>query len=261
MSASAAADSGVQLVRRWAVDWLAGRHPEVCEQILAPGYALLIGGYLLGPRETYVPATLEQLARYPGLGLTVHRLVAGAEHVAIEFSEHGASVRLEGREASWSGVAVFRHDGAQLTHCWAEEDYAGRRRQLASGTSDPVAPPAVAPWDVLPGVPDPTGEEAVRAWLARPDLRSAPVVCDDEPFGRHPDRLLDVEDVEVHALFSSGPHVAFAATQTGRHLGGLADDTGQTVRLGLAGIVQTDGGAVVGGRVVRDRLGAGRGLS
>lgn len=79
----APADPGVQLVRRWAVDWLAGRHPEVCEQVLAPEYALLIGGYLLGPRETYVPATLEQLARYPGLGVTVHRLVAGRDHVAL----------------------------------------------------------------------------------------------------------------------------------------------------------------------------------
>lgn len=86
-------------------------------------------------------------------------------------------------------------------------------------------------------------------------------MCDDEPFGQHPDRLLEVESVEVHALFSSGSHVAFAATQTGRHLGGLADGTGQTVRLGLAGIVRTDGASVLSGRVVRDRLGAGRALS
>ncbi len=51
----------VALVRRWAVDWLGGQHPEVCDGILAPDYALLIGGYLLGPREQYVPATLAQL--------------------------------------------------------------------------------------------------------------------------------------------------------------------------------------------------------
>ena len=32
------------LVRRWAVDWLNAQHPQVCAQILAPEYTLLIGG-------------------------------------------------------------------------------------------------------------------------------------------------------------------------------------------------------------------------
>ena len=105
----------LSLVRRWSVDWLNGQHPEVCEQILAPEYNLLIGGFVLGPRADYVPATLVQLGRYPGLVVTAHHLVCGEDRVALVFSEHGASARLEGRPAAWSGVAIFRWDGTKAT--------------------------------------------------------------------------------------------------------------------------------------------------
>lgn len=256
-------DPAVGLVRRWSVDWLNGQHPEVCSQVLAPQYALLIGGYLLGPRETYVPATLAQLSRYPGLVVTTHQLVVSGDHVALVFTESGASARLGGRTAAWSGVALFRAAGGQLTHCWAEEDYYGRRRQLESGVCDPVAPPAPAPWDAVPEPPDPAAEQAVRDWLAGPHLRAADVVCDDEATGQRAERLLEVASCEVSELFSAGEHVAFSAVQTGRYLGGLDgldDVVGQTAVLHLAGLVRVQAGRVVGGRVVRDRLGAARAL-
>ena len=252
----------VALVRRWAVDWLGGQHPEVCDDVLAPEYALRIGGYLLGPRDTYVPATLAQLSRYPGLVLTVHSLVASGDRVAIVFSESGASVRLGGRTAAWSGVSLFRGDG-QLTHCWAEEDYFGRRRQLESGVCDPVAAPAPAPWDTEPLPPDEAAEDVVRRWLDGPDLRAAEVVCDDEATGQPASRLLEVASCQVHELFSAGGHVAFAATQTGRYLGGLDVDgaQGRPAVLHVAGLVRVQGGRVVDGRVVRDRLGTARALA
>lgn len=253
----------VGLVRRWAVDWLGGQRPEACEPLLAPEYALLIGGYLLGPREQYVPATMAQLSRYPGLVVTVHQLVASGDRVAIVFSESGASVRLDGRAAAWSGVSLFRSDGARLTHCWAEEDYYGRRRQLDSGRCDPVERPAPAPWDTPPDSADEQAEQVVRGWLGHPDLRSAPVVCDDEATGQPAHRLLDVQEHEVHELFSAGEWVAFSAVQSGSYLGGLAgleSHQGQPARLNLAGLVQVRDGRVIGGRVVRDRLGTARAL-
>lgn len=258
-------DPAVALVRRWAVDWLNGQHPEVCEHILAPDYALLIGGYLLGPRATYVPATLAQLGRYPGLVVTTHQLVVSGDRVAVVFSESGASVRLGGRTAAWSGVALFRSDGRRLTHCWAEEDYYGRRRQLASGVCDPLAPPAPAPWDTTPLPADRGAEQVVRAWLTGPVAPGAPagVVHDDEATGRPAHRLLEVAGCEVAELFSAGEHVAFSAVQTGAYAGGLdgLDDLlGAPLRLGVAGVVQVRDGRVTGGRVVRDRLGAARAL-
>ena len=261
-------EPAVELVRRWSVDWLNGQHPEVCEQVLAPEYTLRIGGFLLGPRETYVPATLAQLARYPGLVVTTHQLITDGDRVAVWFSEHGASVRLGGRTAVWSGVSIFRRDGATLSACFAEEDYYGRRRQLDSGVSDRVDAPAVAPWDTRPAPADPAAEAAVRDWLNEPDPRSATVVCDDEHVGQPAERLLKVAGCEVHELFSSGDQVAFHVAQTGTYLGGLdlgtpegADDAvGREAVLELAGIVTVTDGQVVGGRVIRDRLGLTRAL-
>ncbi|MCW2614797.1 MAG: hypothetical protein JWN08_1791 [Frankiales bacterium] len=254
----------VAAVRRWSVDWLNGQHPEVCEDVLSEGYTLRIGGFLLGPRETYVPATLAQLARYPGLCVTTHSCVTDGTHVAISFSEHGASARLEGRAAAWTGVSVFRFDGERLDACWAEEDYAGRRRQLAGGVADPVLPPATAPWDELPRPADPAAEQVVRDWLSGPDLRAVPVVCDDEHLGHPAERLLDVSGVEEHVLFSAGDQVAFHVAQTGTYLGGLEDCEGAAGRsavLEVAGVVTVTGGRITGGRVVRDRLGTARALA
>lgn len=253
----------LRLVRRWSIDWLNGQHPQVCEELLAPGYTLTIGGYVLGPRSSYVPATLAQLARYPGLVVTAHQTVCAGDRVALVFSEHGASSRLAGRAATWSGVALFRAEGAALAGCFAEEDYYGRRRQLAAGQADPVDPPAVAPWDQQAAPADPAAEQVVRDWLSGPDLRSAPVVCDDEGTGQIAQQLLEVHGCRVDELFSAGDQVAFHARQTGRYLGGLEgleDAVGRAGALELAGVVTVRGGQVVAGRVVRDRLGTGRAL-
>ena len=253
----------VSLVRRWSVDWLNGQHPEVCEQILAPEYNLLIGGYVLGPRQDYIPATLVQLGRYPGLVVTAHHLVCSQDRVALVFSEHGASTRLEGRAAAWSGVAIFRWDGQVLTGCMAEEDHYGRRRQLGDGRPDQVDRPMVAPWDQRAGRPDAAAEQVVRDWLAGPDLRGAPVVCDDEGTGQLATHLLEVESCRIDELFSSGDQVAFHAGQSGHYLGGLEgldDLVGRSAATELAGLVTVRDGRIVAGRVVRDRLGTARTL-
>lgn len=255
--------SVLPLVRQWAVDWLNGRHPEVCEQMLTPDYSLLIGGYTLGPRDVYIPATLTQLARYPGLVVTVHHVVHAVDQVALVFSEHGASARLEGRAAAWSGVALFAGDAAGISRCWAEEDYWARRRQLDSAFADPVAPPAVAPWDTPIADADPGVEAVVRAWLEGPRLRSVPVVCDDEATGQAPVDLLEVQSCRVDALFGAGDQVAFHVGQTGTYVGGLAgldDFVGRQANVETAGIVTVRDGNVVAGRVVRDRLGTVRTL-
>jgi hypothetical protein len=176
----------IDLVRRWAVDWLACANPGVCEEILAPEYAVVIGDHRLGPREAYVEAALEQLRRFPGLGWTVHELIATRGRAAVRLTAHGAS---KGRPAAWRCVAVFRGDAERLSACFAEEDYAARRRQLDSGVCDAIEPPAVAPWSTEPLERDAGAEAVVREWL-----------------GAEPDEL-----------FSAGPRVAFHAA----HVAGL----------------------------------------
>jgi predicted ester cyclase len=247
-------DPLVSLVRRWAVDWLSGNDPSVCDEIMAPSYSILIGGFRLEGRDAYVSGTVGQLNRFPGLGLTIHELIASGDRVALRFTEHGASEKLEGRRAAWGGVALFRWNGRQLTECFAEEDYLSRRRQLDSGECDPIEAPAPAPWNTVPEPPDPVAEDVVRRWLKRGDL--AGVDRDDSWLGHEATIELDDVEADVNDLFSAGNRIAFHGVHRGRFAGAR-----EPMALHLAGLVTVQHGEVVAGRVVRDRLGLQRALS
>jgi len=229
-----------RLAQRFTVDWLDRADASVPPQIMVPGYRVHIGDVELAGLEAYVPATVGQLEQFPGLQLTVHDLVLTEDRLALHFTEHGASTRHDLRAAAWTGVALFAWDGERLTENWTQEDYAARRRQLADGVPDTIAPPAVAPWTTQPAAPDPAAEDVVRAWLPTAHPGSDGVVWDD---GRSVSTLRPRE-VAVAELFSAGDRVAFAATQ----LDGAE-------RLGLAGLVSVAGGVVSGGVVVSDRHG------
>lgn len=249
------------LVRRWAVDWLASADPTVCEEILSPTYRILIGGYVLDGRDDYVRGTVEQLSRFPGLGLTVHEVVCSGEQAAVRFTEHGAAARLGWRPAAWQGVALFRSDGDHLVECFAEEDYWSRRRQLDSGVCDPIEPPAASPWTTVAGEPDPAAEATVRDWLERGELSG--VILDDSWQGRDARIALTDIHTELDALFSAGRQVAFHGVMRGRYAGGLGGEDrnlGTPAVLHLAGVVTAADGRVTNGHVVRDRLGLQRAL-
>lgn len=232
----------IDVVRRWAVDWLASHDPATCETLMADDYTLEIGAVTLQGREAYVTGTMGQLAIFPGLVLTVHDVIANEQNAAIRFTEHGAGTHKGGRTAAWGGIALFESSGGVLTRTWAEEDYLSRSRQLASGEPDVVEPPAVAPWDtpVLP--PDPTAEATVRAWIDA-EMPGDQVVVDDEWLNPDPARRAGRLDLDV--LFSAGSRVAFHGRRT----------TDDGFRLGVSGLVDVDGG-VVTGRLVTDRNGA-----
>jgi ketosteroid isomerase-like protein len=251
----------VGLVRRWAVDWLAGRHPEACPEILAPGYNLLIGGFLLDGRDTYIAGTLEQLDRFPGLGVTVHELITSGDEVALRFTEHGADSRRDGGTAGWGGVALFRWDGSRLSQGFAEEDYLSRRRQLATGECDPIEAPAAAPWNTVAEPADPAAEDVVRRWLDGGDLSA--VDADDSWLGHDAELRLDDVSTELDMCFSASDRVGFHGLQRGRYAGGLpgVEATGAPATLHLGGLVTVRDGKVAGGRVIRDRLGLSRALA
>ncbi len=246
-------------MRRFTVDWLGRADASVCAEIMSPSYSILIGGHTLDGRDdAYVPGTLAQLNRFPGLLLSVQDLWTDGDRVAMRFTEHGPSDADGGRPAAWTGIGLFTWDGAQLTRNVTEEDYHSRRRQLARRVSDPVESPAPAPWAATPEPADPDAEQAVREWLAEGDLTSA--VLDDGWTGQPTPPLLDVTAVEVGELFSAGPRVAFQAVQTGTYLGGLPDTDGREgreARMSVIGMLTVDGGAI-SGRVVRDRVGLRR---
>ncbi len=252
----------VQLARRWVVEYFNGQSDEAARAFIAPGYALEIGDYLFDGRDTqWLPAVRQQFNQFPGMGMTVHQVVAGsgdkADRVAVCFSEHGAAGGPGGKAAAWSGVGIYRARGDQLVGCCAQEDYTTRARQLRAGTTDPVDPPAAAPWDTLPLGSNPQAEAVACAWLAQswPQAQAAVRVDDEHITGQ---RLqFQVETTEVVDMFSSGPDVAFHVRQRGRYVGGMPGvaPRDRVELLNVNGILRVEGGAVVAGRVIRDRGG------
>ncbi|MFN0000149.1 MAG: nuclear transport factor 2 family protein [Burkholderiaceae bacterium] len=254
----------IGLMRRWVVDFFNCHDASVCRDILAPDYVLRIGDHTISGRDAqYIPAVQQQLDQFPGLGMTVHRVLVGQDQIALQFTEHGASGGAGGRVACWSGVALYRSHGLRLVGCVAQEDYMARQRQLKSGMADPIDRPAAAPWDEIAHAPDPQAEAVVRRWLHQSWPPSAKqMVCDDERVADMPPLAFEVTDAEVTDIFSSGAGVAFHVRQTGRYLGGLPGvvASGRAAVLYGAGIVTVVDGEVRPGRVIRDRAGLRRAL-
>ncbi len=258
---TAAADAPMTvlaLMRRWVVDYFNRQDAGACAQFIAPDYTLRIGETVFAGRDAqWLPAVDKQFQTFPGMGMTVHQVLVGSDRVATLFSEHGASGGVGGRMAVWSGVGIYRSNGAQLTNCVAQEDYLTRLRQLKSGVVDPVEPPAAAPWDTAALPADPQAEAVVRRWLAQSwPIADCAVRCDDEHITGEP-LCFEVDSGEISELFSSGPEVAFHVRQVGRYRGGLAGVLAGTAVsvLHCNGIVRVQDGQVHAGRVIRDRIG------
>ncbi|WP_345379573.1 ester cyclase [Pseudonocardia yuanmonensis] len=255
----------VALMRRYVNDYTNRHDVSVCPEIMEPGYTLRMGPHeVAGRDELYIPASQKQFAQFPGLCLTVHEIVTNGERLAMRFSEHGRSVRHEGRGAAWTGLGLYRWNGRKLVENFVEQDYLARRRQLASGVPAVVEPPALAPWDTVALDPDPEAETVVREWISS-GADTGAVTLDDGA----PEILLADASSQVDDLFSAGAQVAFRVTRTGTYVGGLGPDagiddaalTGAPGTLHLVGLVTVADGRVAGGRIVRDRLGLARSLS
>lgn len=247
--------TALALLRRWVVEYFNGHNADAARGFIAPEYSLSIGDIVFAGRdESWLPAVDVQMQAYPGLCMTVHQTLTGEGWAAVWFSEHGAS---EGRAAAWSGVGIYRADGMVLTGCVAQEDYFTRRRQLKSGVTDPVDPPAVAPWDTTPLHRNEAAEAVVQGWLAQ-GWPCAPeeVRCDDDYITGTPLEF-KIDDMVIGEMLSSGDHVAFNVRQRGIYLGGLpgAAEGPRAETLDCNGLVKVENGQVVSGRVIRDRMG------
>jgi hypothetical protein len=248
-------NTSVSLLRRWVIDYFNRHDATAAREFISSDYTLRIGDVTFAGRDTaWLPAVDQQMQLFPGLGMTVHQVIAGEDWVAASFSEHGASA---GRAACWSGVAIYRHDGERLTGCVAQEDYFTRQRQLKSGSADAVAPPAVAPWDTPIGVRNRDAEATVADWLSQSWPKRPTSVCCDDEYITGAQLEFEVKSQPVVELYSAGPHVAFHVRQLGTYVGGFSDFTpgGQTAFLDCNGIVEVLDKHVVKGRVIRDRIG------
>jgi predicted ester cyclase len=249
----------VALMRRYVNDYTNRHDTSVCAEIMEPDYTLRMGPHeIAGRDELYIPAARKQFTQFPGLCLTVHEIVTNGDRLAMRFSEHGRSVRDDGRGAAWTGLGLYRWNGMKLVENFVEQDYLARRRQLSTGVPAVVEPPALAPWDTVAETADPAAEAVVRDWLVAP---TDTVAVDD----RDTITLLEETTSQVDDLFSAGSSVAFRVTRTGRYAGGLEDVdaslVGVPATMHLVGLVTVADGRVSGGRIVRDRLGLARSLS
>jgi len=256
---SASHPTPLALLRRWVVDYFNPHNPAAAREFISADYTLHIGDVVFAGRDQqWLPAVDELMRRFPGLGMTVHEVVATDKRAALWFSQHGAQDGSGGPVAVWSGVAIYRCQDGRMTSCVAQEDYLTRSRQLKSGQADPVEPPAGAPWDTPQRPSDPIAEDIVWHWLADGWIAGGDEVRHDDEHLTGDRLLFDVESVEVLELFSSGPTVAFHARQHGRYRGGLpGTPTGGLASQHLAcnGIVHVHQGSVSHGRVIRDRVG------
>ncbi|MES2339203.1 MAG: ester cyclase [Pseudomonadota bacterium] len=250
-------------LRGFAIDFLTSHDVSAVEWVMDPDYRLSIGGHVFDGRDTqYLPATAAQLDQFPGLTVTVHDVILGTDGVAMRFTEHGASLRDGGRVAAWRGITLFRLHEGRLIHGWAEEDYFARKRQLKRGVPDPVAPPALAPWDqpVLPG--DPAVEAIVRDWV--PTILSDPVLDPVLVDGPGFDALVSPDRVTITHLFSAATRVAAHLEVRGGYRGGFPDIdpalAGMPVVLRLAAMIDVCDDTVVRAQVSGDRLGLHRQL-
>lgn len=235
-------------VREWAVGWLNGRDEGACERALAPDYRLRIGSVELDGRDKYMSATLGQLANYPGLVLTVHDLIRSGDFCAVAFTEHGAAVHRDGAVAAWRGIVIHRCQDRLIQRSWAEEDYASRSAQLATGQALPVLPPAAAPWDVPSAPVNAHAESRVRNWLEAGMPVHPDIVVNSGQDGADARSVPTYEKVDIDVLFSAGPAVGFHAIV--QHAGGA--------RQGAAGLLRTSEQGALTGQVVTDRAGLQR---
>jgi predicted ester cyclase len=255
-----------QLLRGFAVDFLTAHNLAAAETIMEPDYTLSIGGHLFeGRDDSYLPATAAQLEQFPGLCVTVHDTVIGPDAVAMRFTEHGASIRHQGRLSTWGGVTLFRIKNGRLHQGWAEEDYFARKRQLNTGMCDEVKAPQPSPWDAPCEAPEVEVEALAAAWLTNPsNLVDTSRNDEISAEGPHFADLVAIDTVTINQLFSAGNRGAFHLSCGAAYTGFFEDidpaRSGQRVSLHLAGIFDIKNGKMAHVQITADRLGLHRSL-
>jgi predicted ester cyclase len=252
-------DRFVSTMRRYVVDYTNTGDVGLIEEIMAPEYRITIAGEMLD-RDAYRRMVEGAYAHFPDLKLVVHDLFTNGERLAMRFSEHATSPGHGGRRAAWSGISLYRRTTAyRLTECLVEQDFYGRRSQLAAGVSDPMDKPMDRPWSVRSQPPQPGAEETVRAWVSAGMRTPSGVFVVDDSRHRDGPAVLSDPVWAVDDLFSAGDKVAARLTASGMYSGGLfgiSDDAiGIEVELAATCIALTSAGTVTNAWLVTDRFG------
>ena len=265
------ASSFVTLMRRYVEDYTNGHDVSLIPELMHPGYTIHIGGLTLGFDE-YVAMVEGAYERFPDLQLVVHNIVTNGERLALHFSEYATSPAHDHRFAVWEGIGLYRRsEDGRLSENLVEQDFYGRRQQLA-GTAPPPTPvtdPAV--WSTADDISNHRTEAAVRSWVelrnsggeARRKLEAGglAVICNGTTTHRP---LLAGRITEIDDLFSAGDRFGVRLTMRGVYAGDLHDagseKHGRPVSLAVIGVGTVQDGKVATLRLVTDRFGLRRRL-
>jgi predicted ester cyclase len=244
-------------MRRYVHDYTNAHDLSVCDEIMAPDYRIHMGGRTLEFSD-YKDMVDWAYGRFPDLQLVVHELVTNGERLAMHFSETATSPAHGGRRAVWEGIGLYRRaEGGRLAECVVEQDFYGRRRQLAGELKRSVPVEKASVWLVASSPPSPPAETAVRNWMAADDADQpgGPFVVQD---GEAPERLFVDQSAQIDDMFSAGGRVAFRATLQGQYAGGLygaGDTIGSSQYLDIVGLATVREGRVEQVTLVTDRYG------
>lgn len=237
----------VALMRRYCIDYTNSHDQSIYPEIFVDDYTVNINGVALDRDTAYGPLVEQLFAEAPGLGLTVHELVLNGDRLCMRFSEHAAMPTREGRRvAAWRGIGLYKWDGQRLVENFVEQDFLGRRAQLATGEPDELEPAHLDPWmSTVPTPADPDAEEAGRAAVLADALHTARWAQIDDLVGSEVQPLVvSPDEVTVNDVFSAGRRVAVHATLRGRYRGGIDrlghDALGQDTTLQVAALLRID---------------------
>lgn len=237
----------VEVLRRYVVDYTNGHDPNVIPSIIHESYRFMMSGTSMGYEE-YVSMVDSAFGYFPDLDLVVHDLFTDGDRLAMWFSERASSRSHGGREAVWQGVSLYRWNGIDmLTECVVEQDFYGRRQQLASGVSDTLEPAMTDPWSVdrMPS------NDGARAVATKSLLGFAPP-------------HIDPTSTTVEDIFSAGQNVAFKVRWDGTYSGGLfgVDESqrGSVASMDATGVAIVTDGMMTNPHMVLDRYGLRRRL-
>jgi predicted ester cyclase len=232
----------VEVLRRYVVDYTNGHDPKVIPSIIHQSYRFMMSGTAMGYEE-YVSMVDSAFGYFPDLDLVVHDLFTNGDRLAMWFSERASSRSHGGREAVWQGVSLYRWNGVDmLTECVVEQDFYGRRQQLASGIRDTVEPTMMDPWSVDRMPPNDRAQAVVTSRL----LDLAPP-------------HIDPSSTTVEDIFSAGQKVAFKVRWDGTYSGGIfgVDESrqGSDTSMDATGVATVTDGTMMNTHMVLDRYG------
>jgi len=217
----------IEVMRRYVFGFVNSHDFDVPRGIMSEDYTLHVGtATLVGRDDHYLPAVRQQMDQFPQLGYSIHELITDGDQTAVLFSEHGRSSREPDREAAWIGMAIYRAAESLLVECWVEQDHYGKRRQLASGVSNPVPPVATDPWSGHERA-DPQASliarPLVRDWLRRLKMWPPAGSRLDSGFADAEQPRIRITETDLIAVVAEGSRVAFNARIVGEYQGGLPE--------------------------------------